>query len=360
MSQNENMPLWAKVLIFISCAIGISVFSAYFGARIFFEWHHLNESNIKLFSLWDYYQAYRGERKIVARLLLCYFIVFIPLVAFLLFLLVTKKEISLHGDARFATNDEIGNAGLFPSYGVVLGVFKDKIIALADDLHALIAAPTRGAKGVAIVIPNLMTWLGSCVNTDLKKENFQITSKIRKYILRNEIYVFDPFNKQGITHRFNPCDYIDRSDRRKMIDDIQVLSGLIIKKADNVDPIWTETPKTLFVGIILYLLETPGKPVTIGQIRRESLVYGDCADYYKALIQQRKEAEIPLSTECVEGLMSYAGIDADATRAGIISGFRANLSLWVSPILDAATSHSDFDFRDLRKKKMTKIGRAHV
>lgn len=353
MIQKENMRLWHKLLIGLIGLVLCALAAFYFGGKLFFSWHNLNENNLKIFSLIDYYREYKTDKKTVSRIFLCYFGVFIPLFAFLVFLLWNQKKTAVHGNARFSTESEIEEAGLFPKFGTIIGIVGKRILAIKDSLHIAMISPTRGGKGVGIVIPNLLTWVYSCVVTDVKKENFLITSRIRKLIFKNEIYVFDPFNENGITHRMNPLTYVNTTNKAKMIDDIQMIASYVIKSADNTDPIWTETPKMLFIGICLYLFETPGKPVTLGQVRRETAVHGDCADYYKALIQQRKDAGSPLSPECVEGLMSYAGIEADATRAGIIAGLRANLALWQSPILDAATSASDFDFRDLRKKKMT-------
>lgn len=107
------------------------------------------------------------------------------------------------------------------------------------------------------------------------------------------------------------------------------------------------------MGIALMLCETPGKLVTIGQVRRESLADGDCSEYFKRIVKEREEAGNPLSPECVLSLNSYTSIAADVTRAGIIAGFRAALELWANPLIDAATSANDFDLRMLRRTPMT-------
>lgn len=44
----------------------------------------------------------------------------------------------------------------------------------------MLAAPTRSGKGVAVVIPNLLTYPDSMVVLDLKLENLKYTSKFRQ------------------------------------------------------------------------------------------------------------------------------------------------------------------------------------
>ena len=44
-----------------------------------------------------------------------------------------------------------------------------------------------------------------------------------------------------------------------------------------------ESP-ALFLGIVLYLMETPGKLVTIGQVLRETLADGDGSKYFANII----------------------------------------------------------------------------
>lgn len=302
--------------------------------------------------LWQYHQIYAGNKTIQFRLLVSTLSVFLSLAGMTLLFLTRNKE-SLHGQADFASEADLRKADLFNNDGVIIGKFNNQFLVIKAVLHVLLAAATRSGKGVAIVIPNLLFWRQSVVNTDMKLENYKITSKARKVFFKNEIYLFDPFNRDGITNCYNPLDYIDRENKRKLVDDIQVIANLFFPDVGEKDPIWISTPKTLFMGIVMLLIETPGKAVTIGQVLRESMVSGDGTDYLKAVVQQRKNSDTPLSMHCENFLTTYTGIDADATRAGIIAGFRARLDLWTNPLIDAATSKSDFDFRDLRRKRIT-------
>ncbi|MBD4815582.1 type IV secretory system conjugative DNA transfer family protein, partial [Xanthomonas citri pv. citri] len=44
---------------------------------------------------------------------------------------------------------------------------------------------------------------------------------------------------------------------------------------------------------------------------------------------------------------------SDNTLSSIMSTFNAPLTLWASPIFDAATAANDFDLREVRRKRMS-------
>ena len=67
-----------------------------------------------------------------------------------------------------------------------------------------------------------------------------------------------------------------------------------------------------------------------------------------------------LSHKCIERIGTYFKIDSDNTRSGVMSSFNAPLLIYKAETLQMALSGAgedkpfgDFDFRDLRKKKMT-------
>ena len=64
----------------------------------------------------------------------------------------------LHGKARFASEREIGAAGLRSKEGLLLGRKDGKMLCFGGSEHVLLYAPTRAGKGVGYVIPNLLNW----------------------------------------------------------------------------------------------------------------------------------------------------------------------------------------------------------
>jgi type IV secretion system protein VirD4 len=246
---------------------------------------------------------------------------------------------------------EIKQAGLLGSKGIIVGLYMNMYLMFGGSQHVIMSAPTRSGKGVGIVIPNLLTWPDSMVILDIKQENHAITSAFRTKH-GQPCYLFNPGATDYRTHRYNPLAYIS-DDPNFRIDDVQKIGNMLFPDQPGTDPIWTATPRALFLGLVLFLAETPGKLVTIGQVLRESLADGDGAAYLAKIINDRAAENKPLSNACVMALNSYISITSENTRSGVMTSFRSRLELWMNPLVDAATSANDFDLRDLRKRRMT-------
>lgn len=266
-------------------------------------------------------------------------------------LFIPLKKRSLYGDARFATRAEIAKAGLFGDTGLIVGKVGRRFLMFDGMQHAIVSAPTRSGKGVGIVIPNLLHWPESVVVLDIKQENWNITSGYRS-MHGQACYLFNPAASDHRTHRWNPLGYLS-PDPDFRIDDVQKIANMLFPDKQGTDIIWTATPRSLFLGIVLYLAETFEKPLTIGQVLRETLEDGDGARYFQDLITNRAASDRPLSQACIRSLLTYASISSDNTRAGVMTGFRSSLELWMNPLIDAATSANDFDLREIRKRRMS-------
>lgn len=161
----------------------------------------------------------------------------------------------------------------------------------------------------------------------------------------------DPFKKLQMVNKITEIPAT--ADPNFRIDDVQKIANMLFPDEEGTDVIWTATPRSLFLGIVLMLAETPEKPLTLGQVVRETLNDGDGAKYFAKLINERAAAGSPYSGTCVRALNSYVSIAAENTRAGVITSFRSRLELWINPLVDAATSANDFDLREVRKKRMS-------
>lgn len=350
MSRFAEMSAGGKT-VFLTVVVSAAVFLwAYAGGAIFLLSQKMNvndASALTLYQYWTHYGHQKEVQKFLAFSTLAGLIVaVIPLIA-----MFTPTKRSLFGDARFATPQEIRKAGLLGEVGIIVGRFKGRYLMFAGMQHVLLSAPTRSGKGVSTVIPNLLSWPESVVVLDIKQENWDMTSGYRKKY-GQECYLFNPAAKDYRTHRYNPLSYIS-SDPNFRIDDVQKIANMLYPDQVGTDVIWTATPRSLFVGIVLLLLESPGKPVTLGQVLRESLADGDGSKYFGRVIAERSAAGQPLTGACVRNLNSYISIASDNTRSGVMTSFRSRLELWNNPLVDAATSANDFDLRDVRKKKMS-------
>ena len=274
----------------------------------------------------------------------------LPLVA--IYLHVKPRPEKLHGDARWATNAEIRGKGWFTTApkGIVLGKLGKKFLIYAGDCFILLMSPTRGGKGISLIITNLLSWRDSVVVTDFKRENYYITSKWRQTILRQAVYMFDPFAEDGRTHRYNPLSYVSRGSLA--VADINNISAAFYPNKSGNEGFWNGQARKLFLGLALMILERGDLPFTIGEVLRQSTGKGKpLKEYLQEQVDTKKASGIPFSDACLTQLYSVIGM-SDNTLSNAINTFDAPLGNWSNPIFDAATSETDFDFRELRKKRI--------
>ncbi|MDY6949276.1 MAG: type IV secretory system conjugative DNA transfer family protein [Pseudomonadota bacterium] len=188
-------------------------------------------------------------------------------------LALKPKPRSLHGDARFATRVEIKSAGLFADNGFILGQYGRRYLTLAGQQGVALAAPPRSGKGVSFVIPNLLNWCDSAIVTDIKLENWMLTAGFRK-AHGQAVYLFAPLAEDGRTARWDPLFYVS-AEPEKRINGIQRIAEMLFPEMPGVDPFWIASARSLFVGIALYLFETPSIPKTIGEILRQGMASDD-------------------------------------------------------------------------------------
>jgi type IV secretion system protein VirD4 len=266
--------------------------------------------------------------------------------------LLLPRRRPLHGEARFATRREIAAAGLLGDQGIILGRIGRCCLMLRGQQGVVLAAPPRAGKGVGVVIPNLLNWPDSVICVDIKRENWTLTAGFRAGSGQAS-FLFDPFAEDGRTARWNPFFYVSPDPLRR-VNDLQRIAEMLYPDPPNVDPFWTASARSLFLGIALYLFETPSMPKTIGEVLRQGMASDDegFGHHWKRIVEGRGKGEFPLSPQCVRAL--YDVIDlAPVTASSIRKTFTSRLDLWLNPILDAATSGNDFDLRDLRRRPMS-------
>lgn len=246
------------------------------------------------------------------------------------------------GDAKFASELDLKNAGLRAKAGLVLGKFKGKFLIDAGQTHVLVAAPTGSGKGVGIVIPNLLTWNGSAVILDIKGENHQLTSGFRQ-AHGHRIFVFSPFSDNS--HRFNPFDAID-PDPRKRFNDIQNIATILLPDNEK-DPTWSQQGRGLFVAFALYLLDTAGEVCTIGNILRHLQTQEDTRDIVKGILAKTGDSLDPSAKRSFANFAQQEKRMSESVKVGLVGA----LTLWNSPSIDAATSTTDFDIMSLRRSR---------
>jgi type IV secretion system protein VirD4 len=373
-----EMPKWVKWLIGILVFTAATIAIAWLAGFVFFVLSKTNPfGKTELSTWWTCWQYYQDDPVIFKRLKVSGIIAaVIGYGAPLLVISDLMREVrTLHGEARFANTNEIEKAGLLGNVGIIVGKWKDRFLLFPGMQFVLLAAPTRSGKGVGIVVPNLLNFPESVVALDVKLENFLITSKFRARH-GQEVYLFNPFAADGRTHRYNPLGYISNNPRLRVTEILAI--GYALYPGASRDSFFDDTARNLFLALTLYLCETQGLPRTFGELLRQSSGKGQpIKTYLQNLIISRNYREVeevdedgvttktlvpvlhwdgkglpPLSMECVDALNRFT-CTSDNTLSSILTTFNAPLTIWVSPIVDAATSANDFDLRDVRKKRMS-------
>ncbi len=251
------------------------------------------------------------------------------------------------GDARFAKAGDLRRMGLLARSGLLLGRTRglpSRYLRHDGPLHLLLTAPTRSGKGVGIVTPNLLSWTGSVVVLDIKDENFIATSGFRE-AHGQRVVRFAPGDSDGRTARYNPLDAV-RRDVRHRIADLQAIGHLLAPQTPGSDAaMWAQEARSLFVGLSLYILDTPDLPLTFGQVSRILQTNEPFGEAIGAMLDASADR---LDPACVNMLANFAG-KAAKEQSGVKSSLTGALELWNDPLIDAATSASDFEFADLRR-----------
>ena len=373
-----EMPNWLKWVLGVVVFIAATIAAVWLAGFLFFAFSKTNPFGKTDFSTWGTYWHYYQNDLIVAKRLKVSAIV-AALVAYgapLVALAVALREVrSLHGEARFANAGEIEQAGLLGHSGIIVGKWKNRFLMFPGAGFVLLAAPTRSGKGTGIVVPNLLHFRESVVVLDVKLENFLITSKFRAKH-GQEVFLFSPFAADGRTHRYNPLGYINDDPRQRVTEILSI--GYTLYPGVGRESFFEDAARNLFLGLCLYLCETPTLPRTIGELLRQSSGKGKpIKEYLKGIITERNYRRVeslgpggelvtslvpitqwdgtgqrPLSMECVDALNRFTST-SDNTLNSILATFNVPLTIWVSPIVDAATAANDFDLRDVRKKHMS-------
>jgi type IV secretion system protein VirD4 len=249
----------------------------------------------------------------------------------------------LHGAARFASERELKRHFFRSSSGIIVGRKGGRFLTFGGSEHVLVEAPTRSGKGIGIVIPNLLTWQGSVVVLDVKRENYDASAGFRAHF-GQQVFLFNPTDRQGRTARYNPLTYIDRTDPDDVIIELQKIATMLFVAPERGEAFWANGARTGFAGVGAWLAETSDEPLTMGAIYRH-LAEGDARSFFK---RELANSELNLSKGCRTALNDFAG-GSDNSFADIKKTITNVLGLWLNPLVDAATSASDFDLRNLRK-----------
>lgn len=345
--------------VFILLGIAIVIIGIPWASGVTFL--HVNGADPALagpFSIIEYWKLYAhsSEKFVRVSVQLCAIGPWALLAGFIGWAVIAKQNRPLHGAARFANTAEIRKAGLLDPKGgldktILVGKKNGRYLTYGGYQFVILAAPTRSGKGVGIVVPNCLNYSDSLVVLDIKGENFDITSGFRAKH-GQKVYLFAPFDEAGVTHRYNPLEYIS-DDPAQRLGDIDAIGTALYSGGNQNDKFWSENAKDLFRGLCLFVLERKDLPKTFGEILRQASGKGKpLKEYIFEELKKAQDTGHPFSNACIDCLNRVLS-NSENTLAGIVATFGTPLLIFQNPRVDLATSANDFDLREVRHERMS-------
>lgn len=302
--------------------------------------------------------------------------------AFLLIVMLVskKKTLDSHGSAEWATLEEIKEMNLYNEAGAVLGKdSKNRILRTLGVEHILMAAPTRGGKGINTVTPTCLDWTDSMIINDIKGELWGLTAGYRKNVLGQKVIHFNPIDTEGISCSYNPLDFIKKGTAKEMQDIEVIVKTLLDSDGKGESDHWVGSAMNFLTGVIFHLIYA-----------KENANLGDVIDFLTdsemPLINRiadimgfpRIGDEVPSSEPFnhlwnienknlfreiygkegtvhpnVASEFSTVFVLPDKERGSVISSATRLMKIFLDPLLRKHISKSDFTVQDIMNTKTT-------
>ena len=218
-----------------------------------------------------------------------------------------------------------------------------------QDGHILTCAPTGAGKGIGAVIPNLLDYPGSAFVLDFKGENYAVTARARRDA-GQAVFLIDPFGISGApSHGMNWLDALDPEDP-----DVVALAGalaemLVPVTGRETDPHWTETARELLRGLLIYVVGLPSDRRSMSELR--AILTGSEDEWAEVLADMLAD---PLRGHRIVARTATAHLNRPEKERGSVLSNLVRHTAWLDdPRLARAFNRSDFDLRDLKRRRMT-------
>jgi type IV secretion system protein VirD4 len=267
------------------------------------------------------------------------------------------------GAEAWARLDDVRRAKLIDPKGEIsgriLGRFAGRYLTYHGVEHAIIVGASRSGKGAGHVVPTLVAWPQSVFVYDRKGELWHITADHRKRF--SHVFYFAPTDPNTV--RWNPLFEVRKGVME--IADIQNVVGILVdplgRKAGDLN-FWDQSATDFFTAVILHVLYSePDERKNLAQVRR-LLINIDPTLHAMMNTQHRYHPDFhapdglardadhnPVAEIHPEVLLGAKALDSmdERVKSNVLATCRAALSLWADPLVEYATSWSDFSIGDL-------------
>lgn len=303
----------------------------------------------------------------------------------------SKSEVhdELHGSARWAERVDIEKmklityervVGKWPKkrsivvrpQGVYVGSWESAdgrwVLRYNDPAHILAYFPSRGGKGVGLVVPTLLSCPDSTFTNDIKGENFELSSGFR-HQAGTLVMRFDPTSidqksidgktRYNVAVQWNVLDEIRWFSDHDVMDAQNVSAAIADPEGDGMNDHWVSTSYELLVGVILH----------VGYYERDKSLTGvatyladpsftDAEQMYNRMLTAEHDptgkmgwldsAGKPTTTNPQVALAARSMLNKeDKERNSVLSSAKTKLALYTEPIVARNIARSDFKIADL-------------
>jgi type IV secretion system protein VirD4 len=183
-----------------------------------------------------------------------------------------------HGQAQFATQRELREAGLIPRLtGIYLGSFLNRKgepteeVAYPGRVNLITIGPAGSGKGSGIIVPVLSSSVRSIFIIDPKGEAAAITAQ--KRLMFGPVHVINPFNVLADdrsflrSNGFNPLADLKIDDN--FTDDCASIAHALVRDTGEGDSaFFAGSARELLTCLIMYEKITHGNAATLGHVRK--------------------------------------------------------------------------------------------
>ena len=293
-------------------------------------------------------------------------------------LLRRARALDGYGTARWATRADIVETGLLdaPTTGqsLIVGGWTDparrparrrpgrrpgrspELLVHTGPESLVFFAPSRSGKSVGVVVPNLLCYESSALVLDVKGELWELTAGYRQRELGQKVLFHDP-TEPGLGARFNPLAEIDVSVPTA-VREVQTLLQYLIPSTGKDDGSnsahFTSSARALAVGVFLNEMTAAhraGRTATIADvlsaITSPTMPFRAYLAEMNALTGEAAAGIVPALARTIRETAAEMLQREEREFSGVLSSLVTPLSIFRDPLLEDATSRSDFRIMDL-------------
>ena len=225
-------------------------------------------------------------------------------------------------------------------------------------------APPGTGKTQGQVIPNLLEYPGSVFVLDVKGELWAATAERRRAF--GDVYRFAPTDAAGMSHRYNPLDFISGEPQQAALDCQVLAEQLVTEKTNLKDPYWEGRARDLIWAFAMLVALTPGMQRDLAKLSdlfsfrsnfedREDEFHGSETDeLIRALKQLGESTGIPDLKNAAASIES--GLGSGQRLESVLDTARRFLATFArSQTLRTAMSASDWHPLQLRSRPGTSV-----